>query len=202
MRLDGVNNNVQNWPDIGKLTLNNAELMEFVPLPVNMGLKKRRDRTATITASSLKPTNLLEISTELPGYPREQFRIADKPHFLGVYKVRRLDSRQLFNMVKECYAPSEHSNHLLRLALDGEGQTTLIPLLCPISNCRMEVPARGRFCQHYQCFDLVTFIRYNYSGRRWECPICSRHIYDLTVDEQLKEIIGKSEGAVAVRFKE
>mmetsp|Transcript_113166 Transcript_113166/g.365629 ORF Transcript_113166/g.365629 Transcript_113166/m.365629 type:complete len:790 (+) Transcript_113166:125-2494(+) len=51
-------------------------------------------------------------------------------------------------------------------------------LVCPISADRMKTPARGRNCQHLQCFDLEAFL----FGKRSQCPVCG---LDLEVPEGL-----------------
>jgi len=90
IRIDGSNNDVQTWPDIGKLTLNDTVLICFIPLANNVGLKKRKDQSVSISKPSVRFNNIVKIWGDLPGYPKERFRISDKPHFMGIYKVKRL----------------------------------------------------------------------------------------------------------------
>ena len=99
MRIDGSNHNVQTWPDIGKLTLNDSILTSFIPLANNVGLKKRKDQTVSISKHSVKLLNVMKVWADLPGYPKERFRICDKPHFMAIFKVKRLESLELFHLV-------------------------------------------------------------------------------------------------------
>jgi hypothetical protein len=47
-------------------------------------------------------------------------------------------------------------------------------LVCPLSLQYIDVPARGVFCKHKQCFDLRTFIEIgnNKTKHAWRCPTC------------------------------
>lgn len=48
----------------------------------------------------------------------------------------------------------------------------------------MDIPARGRDCEHLQCFNLETYIEMTraMSPKRWKCPICKKKCFDLLVD--------------------
>ncbi|KAJ1459133.1 hypothetical protein M885DRAFT_77538 [Pelagophyceae sp. CCMP2097] len=50
-------------------------------------------------------------------------------------------------------------------------------LKCPISLAHIRVPARGRDCNHLQCFDLETHLALNvrHQHGRWRCTVCSRN---------------------------
>lgn len=51
----------------------------------------------------------------------------------------------------------------------------LVSLKCPLTNRRLDVPARGLKCEHVECFDLREYLQLNYSKHvtKWTCPICS-----------------------------
>jgi hypothetical protein len=55
----------------------------------------------------------------------------------------------------------------------------------------MEIPARGMFCKHFQCFDLKNYISLisQSSNPRWKCPICPALAYDFQIDSIIMEII-------------
>ena len=59
---------------------------------------------------------------------------------------------------------------------------TRLSLRCPLGLMPIQTPARGKDCQHLQCFDLDTFLRFNERGcaAGWKCGVCHR---TLTVDE-------------------
>ena len=39
---------------------------------------------------------------------------------------------------------------------------------------RVTNPVRGQWCDHFQCFDLETYISSNskFTNRKWICPVC------------------------------
>jgi hypothetical protein len=43
VKIDGINNDVQTWPDICQISFNDNPLLTLAPLANNIGLKKRRD---------------------------------------------------------------------------------------------------------------------------------------------------------------
>jgi hypothetical protein len=36
----------------------------------------------------------------------------------------------------------------------------------------MKNPAKGQWCDHYECFELDTYIAQNISSKIWKCPVC------------------------------
>jgi len=59
-----------------------------------------------------------------------------------------------------------------------------LSLYCPITTRLMKYPARSRRCQHFECFDLESFLQMNQNVSTWYCPYCNRIIVlsDLIVD--------------------
>ncbi|KAJ3126291.1 SUMO ligase siz1 [Physocladia obscura] len=55
------------------------------------------------------------------------------------------------------------------------GETTL-SFMCPLSLLRIDVPGRGRRCQHLQCFDVQTFLQFQENNSQWKCVICGKVI--------------------------
>lgn len=55
---------------------------------------------------------------------------------------------------------------------------------CPISKAPITYPARGKSCQHTQCFDAGNYITYAQATGDWICPICNvpLPIFDLMID--------------------
>lgn len=69
----------------------------------------------------------------------------------------------------------------MKLAFDDSDEIMVeskeIPLTCPISTVRMNLPVRGESCRHTSCFDLESWIEYVSKTRRLrdpasKCPIC------------------------------
>lgn len=79
-----------------------------------------------------------------------------------------------------------------KLADELEETKMICSLMCPLSLVRLEIPAKGTFlqlwseygwcslsgrtCNHYQCFDLRTFIKYSHSAQVWMCPVCQHRL--------------------------
>lgn len=81
---------------------------------------------------------------------------------------------------------------------DGEGETpmatvTRLSLRCPLGLTHIQTPARGKECQHLQCFDLGTFLRYNERGSAagWKCGVCHAGltVEGLQVDAFMRDIL-------------
>eukprot|EP00760_Papus_ankaliazontas_P009327 PhM_4_TR14023/c0_g1_i1/m.16092 len=63
---------------------------------------------------------------------------------------------------------------------DDDGDLELLPQrssglsspLCPLTRLPMTYPARGRACEHMQCFDLKSYITHSLHRHVWTCPVC------------------------------
>ncbi|KAI3944655.1 hypothetical protein MKW98_021113 [Papaver atlanticum] len=66
-----------------------------------------------------------------------------------------------------------------------------ISLNCPISSRRISVPAKGRLCEHQQCFDYANYIKINSRRPSWRCPLCSQSVCytDMYIDQQTVEVL-------------
>jgi len=73
-----------------------------------------------------------------------------------------------------------------------------LPLRCPVSMDRIQVPVRGHDCSHIQCFDLEAYLTSNQQMRafnnRWVCPICSLVLRpdDLCKDAYVEQVLAKT----------
>jgi hypothetical protein len=38
--------------------------------------------------------------------------------------------------------------------------------------CEMRIPVKGQWCDHYECFDLSTYLESNSKAKAWKCPVC------------------------------
>jgi len=41
---------------------------------------------------------------------------------------------------------------------------------------RITHPARGSSCEHFNCFDLATYLEFCSRGQKWVCPVCNRPV--------------------------
>jgi len=51
---------------------------------------------------------------------------------------------------------------------------TEMSLSCPVGLTRLATPAKGAFCTHQQCFDLMNYLSMNARTPNWTCPICNK----------------------------
>lgn len=74
---------------------------------------------------------------------------------------------------------------------------TRLSLRCPLGLTPIQTPARGKDCQHLQCFDLDTFLRFNEKGSAagWKCGVCDRRLTleDVRVDAFMQDVIRQIE---------
>lgn len=75
----------------------------------------------------------------------------------------------------------------------------VVPIVDPLSMCRIEKPVRGSNCEHIECFDHDTFMHFNKVqqkagsrlSKRWLCPICSKfaHPETLAVAKEFEDVL-------------
>jgi E3 SUMO-protein ligase PIAS1 len=70
-----------------------------------------------------------------------------------------------------------------------------VSLVCPLGQKRIHMPVRSINCLHLECFDLFTFMRYQFNAGDWECPICGceSSFENLGIDNCLAAIIRLSD---------
>jgi len=76
------------------------------------------------------------------------------------------------------------------LAVQNSGSAR-VHLTCPVAADRMRTPARGRKCQHVQCFDLEAHI----DSKRERCPVCDLELKvpdELFVDTYIGRILSET----------
>ena len=69
-----------------------------------------------------------------------------------------------------------------------------VPLACPLSMGRIDVPVRAATCNHAQCFDLASLLMAGSTTGvpKWQCPVCSAPAtidgleIDMTIQHALK----------------
>lgn len=55
----------------------------------------------------------------------------------------------------------------------------------------INIPARGKWCSHMQCFSLENYIIMTEQNipRKWKCPICRQKCFDILIDEYFWDIL-------------
>merc|ERR1711972_16145 len=76
-------------------------------------------------------------------------------------------------------------------------------LVCPLTQERMRIPARGIKCKHISCFDLEAYVSMcarTAFQRRWFCPVCHRSLPapELAVCDFTKVVLDQTLGVTAV----
>ena len=64
--------------------------------------------------------------------------------------------------------------------------------LCDVySKIRIGIPIRGNKCQHFQCSDLDTYLRYGIESNNWKCLICDNlmHFETIFIDQEMKKVL-------------
>ncbi|KAH7729204.1 SUMO ligase [Aphelenchoides avenae] len=66
-----------------------------------------------------------------------------------------------------------------------------VSFVCPVSQKRIDVAARGGNCTHLQCFDLASYLQAHGCLGQRQCPICSSdmNLEDLRIDELFNSIL-------------
>lgn len=80
------------------------------------------------------------------------------------------------------------SNCILTETIDPANR---ICVLDPISDRIMKYPGKGRYCDHFECFDLKKYIIKANTTMIWKCPICNKvtPLRDLMFSTKVKEVI-------------
>mmetsp|Transcript_27423 Transcript_27423/g.51186 ORF Transcript_27423/g.51186 Transcript_27423/m.51186 type:complete len:543 (-) Transcript_27423:197-1825(-) len=67
----------------------------------------------------------------------------------------------------------------------------VLTLNCPLSCGRIQTAARGKNCNHPQCFDLLTYIEFSHMSHVWQCPVCLKALPldAIIVDEEMNRIL-------------
>lgn len=64
----------------------------------------------------------------------------------------------------------------------------------PLSHCQIDTPVRGINCDHLECIDFTTYLRYANESGIWQCPICSQSLLldEIRVDEKMQQFLHRS----------
>lgn len=185
----------QVWPNSMLFCANNKEV--FVIKPPEDG-HKRRDVPQGISAGLKHGTNTISV------------RVSDEavrpPSLvLAIVLTRARELKELCSQVTPCKELDARRRIISLLCKQRQSSgvdedlmclsNDKLRLQCPISMGRIEDPVRGEHCQHFQCFDLESYIQSNQQIRafnnRWGCPVCSLVLRpsDLVRDEYVARVL-------------
>lgn len=73
-----------------------------------------------------------------------------------------------------------------------------VSLKDPLSCARIKIPARGKDCQHFTCFDLETFVQYASRYATFKCQLCSKELNpkEISVCKRFQAILDKMDPEV------
>lgn len=74
---------------------------------------------------------------------------------------------------------------------DIEELSIVVNIKCPLAGSRIQTPVRSIYCDHFECFDLTSFILLQQQATTWRCPVCNTTIKynDLAVDEYMTDVL-------------
>lgn len=124
-----------------------------------------------------------------------------EPHeyMAAVYVAEKLTWNELLINLKSrpLYASNETKKMIKKsmehdMDMEDVGVDSMISTIRdPLSKTKMELPARGKDCLHWQCFDAIQFLQMNEQKQTWLCPLCKKKIKfeNLEIDEFFLSIL-------------
>ena len=160
-----------------------------------LGISNWPDATLTIAFVTTKSRTAKKLAERIVALPRQPFEQA---------------KQRISNLVKGTGTGQAEVQ-----ILNTEGTASL---MCPFSQIRIGTPARGKNCQHAQCFDLEAYLELNLRSKTsqesvddfqldevhirpfttWRCPVCARPVSfrDLVVDSYMEKAIKEASETV------
>ncbi|XP_018906959.1 E3 SUMO-protein ligase PIAS2 isoform X2 [Bemisia tabaci] len=175
-----------------KVNNKTAQLPNFI-VPSKQGQEQKR------LPKPVNVTPLIKISPVTPNIINVAWTSEYGRGFvIGVYLVRKLNSNQLLQRLKQ--KGIRHQDYTMGLIKekfnensDCEIATTSLraSLMCPLGKLRMTHPCRASTCTHLQCFDALLFLQMNERKPTWICPVCDKPcLYDnLVIDGYFQEVL-------------
>ncbi|RUS85309.1 hypothetical protein EGW08_006910, partial [Elysia chlorotica] len=121
----------------------------------------------------------------------------------GLLRKRLLPAEHCITKIKRNFSnvpPNSGGN-----GEDGVEQTAIkVPLKCPITYQRINLPARGHDCKHIQCFDLESYLKLNCDKGVWKCPVCKKSalLEGLEIDQYIWGILTNMTNMTNMQFEE
>lgn len=171
-----------NFPTFGHLFVN-GQNHQYYKIQAPPNDKKRHDRVYDILKLLNKGTNKIEMT-----HVQKMLRNGkDDDNFVcGVYLVKNFEAKQMISYVNNLQPVISIQSTIKKIKeivlqpQDDDDENFVqtdslkIDLRCQITQMRVTNPVRGQWCDHFQCFDLETYISSNakFSSRKWICPVC------------------------------
>ncbi|OMJ90909.1 hypothetical protein SteCoe_6673 [Stentor coeruleus] len=185
LKLDGQSL-MMTWPLRGYLVINGKIAMKL-ETSSNPNSKKRKDEPLNITTILTLGRNTISL-----------IKCADPSSYaVSIYLVYIKSEEQLIEeIVKKNKIPIDKSKEFIKKILKSDDEELIsdsirLSLKCPFTLTLLDIPTRGQYCEHIQCFNLSSYIQMQRSSRvnRWKCPLCKGFVYDMIVDSYLEQIM-------------
>lgn len=187
-----------------------------IPKQIKVFINRERYKISkinNITSINLTDYFLRRFKTFNPLYLEFNDTNNIKNYFCGIYLFRKqtmaeLKADQCFGLINNLnkidyvknnkILPKENTICMLKEKLNSNQSEfeivtdfLKIAMICPLTKTRIKIPARGKQCQHIQCFDLESYIILNEKSSKWSCPQCNKLTLfsDLVIDSFIQEIV-------------
>lgn len=113
----------------------------------------------------------------------------------STFSSKKLTAEHLLvELKKKNLRSSDLTKQFIKNNCDPSVSLWIITLKDPITTLRMKLPAKGKKCEHLQCFDAMYFLQMNEKKQTWSCPICRKQVKfeDIEIDEFFLTILQSS----------
>lgn len=183
------------WPQKGFLLINNK---------IAFRLNKTSDENQSKNVS--KPVNITMLTNEGKNLVSLVVFNSDKNYFMSVVVVKKITKTELINNVRENHLISKSvSKNFISDIINQKNLDKFKASLNHLStNQLIRIPARGKYCEHIECFDAESLFESKIDSIQieWICPICKKLIIDLKIDEYFEEIISDVKNNSKLSFAE
>ncbi|RWS25893.1 E3 SUMO-protein ligase PIAS2-like isoform X4 [Leptotrombidium deliense] len=110
---------------------------------------------------------------------------------LGVYFVQMLTvEKALLSFKLDClWRSARREKEAESKLFSGDYGTVRLSLKCPLSKKRIATPCVGTDCNHFECFDLESFLKIHHRKFQWKCPICNQWMKTVVRDRFFTKVI-------------
>ncbi|CAD8148160.1 unnamed protein product [Paramecium pentaurelia] len=170
------------------LLINGITIKEIRPLQEKSSLKKRRDSSIYINLKDLLKQNnfnkkfAFSIIEHIPDQTYRKETIG-AIYCFGLFLVEPLNVIKTIEQFKQRdiqpKIKADQSKKEIQVA------KTIISLYCQFTLELIQIPAKGEFCQHEQCFCLRSYLEMmiKVEHKKWICPICKKVCFHLMIDK-------------------
>lgn len=196
IKLDGLHFFEQTWPDKAAIKINGKTIKDIKPLHQNSSLKKRRDEKLYIK-SQIRSANLNQQFFYQNCKDNKNSKSNSDPSYVfTVVLVQKLSTQELSDkIINNSFIDLDTSKSFIRDRFFSKNDIQIsevkADLICKITYTLINLPVRGKYCRHINCFSLNYFLlsmEHN-AIRKWSCPLCKKRCSKLVYDTYFEQII-------------